>query len=282
MRFFECSSPASLSSSFRWSEKEDAVFFHIHATREFAENFMFLNVIGVEIDYQNCLHLFDIRPISDYHKTRDISEDIYIRGNMINNEMMMRFLVGYLIGSIPFSVLASKYILKKDLRKVGSGNVGVSNAYRAGGFWFSLAVAVVDLGKGIIVMQYIFPADIMHRSLGMLAVCVGQMYPIFMNFEGGKGVACFIGSIIGLQPVVGSCLAIGWLALTKLSKMPFVSSMAVLAVSAMFLELDRNVLLVMAMIIVRHKDNITDFIKEKFPSAAGQLKKTTTKKKAKK
>ncbi len=179
------------------------------------------------------------------------------------NDVMFSFFFSYLIGSIPFSVIAAKYFLKQDIRKVGSGNIGVSNAYRAGGFLFSFAVALVDISKSIIVLKFIWPAYL-PVTLGVFAVCIGQMFPIMLNFKGGKGIACYIGALIALNPIVGSIIGIGWLAITKITNMPFVSSMAVLAASLFFVTLDGYILLTMLMIIVRHKSNIMEFLSTRF------------------
>lgn len=174
--------------------------------------------------------------------------------NEIISSTLYKVVVAYLIGSIPFSVLASKYLLKKDIRKVGSGNIGVSNAYRAGGFLFSLAVAIVDVSKGFFVCSYLLPS-----SLGMLAVCVGQMFPITLGLHGGKGVACYIGSLAATNPVAAAVLGFGWMLLTKVTKMPFIASMLLLLASVSFVQVDRYVALTMVLIFVRHKSNIVEF-----------------------
>jgi len=174
--------------------------------------------------------------------------------NEIISSALLNVVIAYLIGSIPFSVLASKYLLKKDIRKVGSGNIGVSNAYRAGGFLFSLAVAIVDVSKGFFVCTYLLPG-----SLGMLSVCVGQMFPITLGLNGGKGVACYIGSFASTNPLAAAVLGVGWMLLTKVTKMPFVSSMLLLIASIAFVQVDAYVVLTMALIVIRHKTNIVDF-----------------------
>lgn len=176
----------------------------------------------------------------------------------MKNDLITSALLSYFIGSLPLSVLASKYILKKDIREVGSGNIGTSNAYRAGGFLFSLLVAVIDVSKGLIVAKFIMPG----QTLGVFAVCVGQMFPFALKFKGGKGVACYIGSLIGIYPIVGSIVGLTWLLITKLIKMPFLSSILVLMFSIFFFPLDKYMLALYLIIIYKHKNNFIEFMKK--------------------
>lgn len=167
----------------------------------------------------------------------------------------LKLVLIYFIGTIPFSVIFSKYILKQDIRNVGSGNIGVSNAYRAGGFLFSLLIATFDLGRGFLVAKYIMPG----QSVAILALCLGQMFPITLKFKGGKGVACYLGSLIAINSQVGLAFTTSWLLITTITKMPFLSSMIVLIGSMFFIKQDPYLFILYALIIFRHKQNFIEF-----------------------
>jgi len=171
-------------------------------------------------------------------------------------DTILRVFLCYLLGSIPFSVLASKYLLKKDLRSVGSGNIGTSNAYRAGGAWFSLLVALFDISKGFVAVKLIMP----YSTLAILAVCVGQMFPVFLNFKGGKGVGCYLGSLLGYDSVLGIFFISGWLFLTKASKLPFLASLIILIASMFFFFIDKFTIPLYLIILFKHRKNFTEFI----------------------
>ncbi len=115
-------------------------------------------------------------------------------------QYLVILLAGYIVGSINISVLITKYIGKKDIRAVGSGNAGGTNVARAMGAKWGIAVIIIDILKGVLIglfAKYVFPAD--HLALGAIgpeisgAVCVfgvliGNIFPCFFGFKGGKGV----------------------------------------------------------------------------------------------
>lgn len=186
------------------------------------------------------------------------------------NNYFIPDVVCYLLGSIPFSVVFSKFFLKKDIREIGSGNIGTSNAYRTGGALFATVVALLDIAKGVAAVLYIMPAGHMNllgqevslTSVAMMAVCIGQMYPIFLNFKGGKGVGVFIGTLIGLNPVYGLIIGISWILVTKISKMPFFSSLLALGASLLVGPNDALKFAVIGLIIFRHSENIKAYFKK--------------------
>lgn len=115
-------------------------------------------------------------------------------------QYLVVLLLGYIVGSINFSVLVTKFIGKKDIRSIGSGNAGGTNVARAMGAKWGVAVIIMEILKGVLVglfAKYIFPAD--HLALGVLGdeisgavavfgVLIGNIYPCFFGFKGGKGV----------------------------------------------------------------------------------------------
>jgi glycerol-3-phosphate acyltransferase PlsY len=179
------------------------------------------------------------------------------------SKLFFNFFLAYVIGSIPFSVILSKYILKKDIRKFGSGNIGTSNAYRLGGFLFSLIVGVLDCSKAFIVVKYI-----LSGNMSILGVCLGQMYPIFLNFKGGKGMGCYFGALLANKNAFAIPLIGLWLLLVAISKSPFISSMIIIVCSVImaffgWLKLDWALILTFLLIIFKHKGNFKDFFHAK-------------------
>jgi len=177
----------------------------------------------------------------------------------------------YLLGAIPFSVVLSKYFLKKDIREVGSGNIGTTNAYRAGGAIFAAIIAVLDLAKGFIAVRFLMPPgfielfgqQISTSSLALFMVCLGQIFPIFLNFRGGRGLGVFIGSLMGLNFLYGSIIGIFWILLTKVAKLPFFSSMMALVASVFVFPNDLLKLAIIAIIVVRHRENFVQYFQDR-------------------
>jgi len=118
-------------------------------------------------------------------------------------------LIAYLIGAIPTALIAGKLIKGIDIRKVGSGNVGATNTWRALGWKAGVAVLVIDLGKGLIAATLIPRIPLGPLPLGApetavlcgLAAVIGHVFPVYIGFRGGKGVATTTGMLIGVAPL---------------------------------------------------------------------------------
>lgn len=143
-------------------------------------------------------------------------------------------LAGYLIGSIPFSFLVGK-TGGVDLRKVGSGNTGASNVWRALNFRYFVVALILDIFKGwlpTVLAHSIFPIPALWVVVVGMAAVLGHVYPIFMRFKGGKAVATTGGVILGFAPILTLMAAIVWTIVYKLSKYPSVASMVDVVVIA--------------------------------------------------
>lgn len=156
-------------------------------------------------------------------------------------------LLGYIIGSLPFSFWVAK-TKGIDLRKVGSGNTGASNVWRAAGFKYFVVALILDIFKGWLPTFLAF--SVFHTTalvtivVGLCAV-LGHVYPVFMGFRGGKAVATTGGVILGFAPILTFAAMVIWTIVYKISKYPSVASMVdVLAIAilgtvmAYFKELD--------------------------------------------
>ena len=174
----------------------------------------------------------------------------------------------YLLGSIPTAYLLIKWARRVDVRTVGSGNVGATNAARAGGWQMGLAVFLIDAGKGWLAVQVLAPGLLdgatpaTRLGCGLSAV-VGHNFPIFLGFRGGKGVATTIGVLLGTMPLVAAvCLAV-WTACFLIWRYVSVGSLAAavtLPIMQWVTRQTRPELLLGAalalLIVLRHRANI--------------------------
>lgn len=140
------------------------------------------------------------------------------------------FVLGYLCGSIPFGVILTRLAGTQDIRSVGSGNIGATNVLRTGNKALAAATLVGDMLKGtaaVLIALYLF-----NRNLAMVAglgAFVGHLFPVWLRFKGGKGVATYIGILLGLTWPAALAFCAIWLAVAALTRY---SSLAALVASA--------------------------------------------------
>jgi acyl phosphate:glycerol-3-phosphate acyltransferase len=182
-------------------------------------------------------------------------------------------LMAYLLGSISFGVLASRLFHLPDPRSYGSKNPGATNVLRSGKKGAALFTLVGDAGKGwvaVALARYIgdMPgAEVDLIALAGLAVFLGHLFPIFLGFKGGKGVATALGVLLGFNPWMGLLSAMIWITTVVVWR---ISSLAALAAAALapicavfFLGLDQRTVVVFIMsllLIWRHKSNIESLL----------------------
>ena len=130
----------------------------------------------------------------------------------------------YLLGSIPFGLILTKLFLKKDIRDVGSGNIGTTNVLRTGKKSLAAATLLLDLLKGYlsVVITFYYFEDLISYSA--LLCFVGHIFPIWLKFKGGKGVATYLGVILALSYKFFLIFGIVWLVLTFLFRFASLSS----------------------------------------------------------
>ena len=135
-------------------------------------------------------------------------------------------IISYLMGSIPFGFLLTKFILKKDIREIGSGNIGATNALRTGNKLIGYSTLVLDILKAVAPIFYVkfnFPEYIYVASL---CAFLGHVFPIWLKFKGGKGVATYLGILFALKISLGLIFIITWLIVFVISKFSSLSSLA--------------------------------------------------------
>ena len=168
----------------------------------------------------------------------------------------------YLLGSIPFGLILTKLFLKKDIRDVGSGNIGTTNVLRTGKKSLAAATLLLDLLKGYlsVVITFYYFEDLISYSA--LLCFVGHIFPIWLKFKGGKGVATYLGVILALSYKFFLIFGISWLALAFLFRFASLSSIAstlIVFLYSYFFE-NNNYLVVLfiffIIILYTHRENI--------------------------
>ncbi len=170
----------------------------------------------------------------------------------------------YVFGSIPFGLILSKLVKGIDLREVGSKNIGATNVARTLGTKYGVITFILDMSKGLIplVIATFMSHSAIFITLVALASLMGHLYPIFLNFKGGKGVATTIGiflaispgaTILGLIPSVLLIIASGYVSLGSLT---FVSIMPITFILGFKFSYIPLCLIIVCFIYSRHKENI--------------------------
>jgi glycerol-3-phosphate acyltransferase PlsY len=140
-------------------------------------------------------------------------------------EILVISISSYLIGSIPFAFILTKFFLKKDIRNIGSGNIGATNALRTGNKSLGYGTLFLDVIKAVIPVIYVklnYPDYIFIASL---CVFLGHVFPIWLKFKGGKGVATYVGILFSINLTVGFVFMGVWLFTFLISKYSSLSSL---------------------------------------------------------
>jgi glycerol-3-phosphate acyltransferase PlsY len=170
---------------------------------------------------------------------------------------------GYLLGSIPFGLLMARAFRLGDIRKTGSGNIGATNVLRAGGRWAAAMTLLLDGGKGAI-------AVLAAREIGgdlaamwaAFACFVGHIFPVWLDFKGGKGVATFLGITLALAWPVGIMACMTWLGAAVLWRTSSLASLIAAAATPLYLAFwdkywfSALMIVLAALIFGTHRENI--------------------------
>ena len=175
---------------------------------------------------------------------------------------------GYLCGSIPFGVLLTRFAGAPDLRSVGSGNIGATNVLRTGRKFLAAATLAGDIFKGtlaVAVIGFVFGRDAaLYAALGAF---LGHLFPVWLGFKGGKGVATYVGLLLGLAlwlALIAFCLV--WIAIAAASRYSSLAALAASAATPAVLWWNGNVpeaklfLLLSALVWLMHRANIARLI----------------------
>ena len=179
----------------------------------------------------------------------------------MNINLIIVAVYSYLLGSIPFGLVLTKIFLKKDIREIGSGNIGTTNVLRTGKKSLAVATLVLDLLKGYfsIAITLIYFENLISYSA--LICFIGHIFPIWLKFKGGKGVATYLGVILALSYKFFIIFGITWFVLSFLfryaSLSSIISSLIVFVYSYFFINNFSIILFIFFVIIIyTHRENI--------------------------
>jgi len=180
----------------------------------------------------------------------------------------------YLLGSIPCGLLLTRAAGLGDIRSIGSGNIGATNVLRTGNKLIALGTLLGDFGKGlaaVLAVKALWPAEPMLPALAALAAVLGHLFPVWLKFKGGKGVATTLGVLVALSWAVGLAAALIWLLMAVVFRY---SSLAALVAAAMTPAVmwyvvgvfDAAIVLVICVLVwIRHYENIRRLIRGEEP-----------------
>ena len=180
----------------------------------------------------------------------------------MNLEIIIVLFYSYFLGSIPFGLIITKIFLNQDIRNVGSGNIGTTNVLRTGKKSLAIATLIFDILKGyvsvVVTLKYF--NDLIYFSA--LICFIGHIFPVWLKFKGGKGVATYLGSILALSFNFGIIFGITWLLISFIFKYASLASMIgaliVFAYSTILDNTTLSVFLFISFIIIlyTHRENI--------------------------
>lgn len=182
----------------------------------------------------------------------------------------------YLVSSITFGLILTKRFLKKDIRSLGSGNIGATNVARVGGKKLGIVTLILDASKGAIMVALainIFALsddfDLLVALTAFIAV-IGHVFPIYLKFKGGKGVATAAAVIMVIDPLIGGLVCLIWLALFFASRVSAIASLgAVISLIPLCYYFSFSpyytylAIALTALITIRHKENIERLLAKK-------------------
>ncbi|MDX3929036.1 MAG: glycerol-3-phosphate 1-O-acyltransferase PlsY [Shinella sp.] len=174
---------------------------------------------------------------------------------------------GYLLGSIPFGLIFTRMAGLGDVRKIGSGNIGATNVLRTGNRKLAAATLLLDALKGTAAAAIASRWGLDAGIAAGLAAFLGHLYPVWLGFKGGKGVATYVGVLLGLVPVMVPVFAVIWISMAYLTRYSSLSALVATAASPVVLWLlgnEKVALLFVIMTVVtwwKHRANISRLLK---------------------
>ena len=170
--------------------------------------------------------------------------------------------ISYFMGSIPFGFILTKIFLKKDIREIGSGNIGATNALRTGNKVLGYSTLILDILKAIVPVIYvkIFYQDFLY--IASLCAFIGHVFPIWLKFKGGKGVATYLGILFAINFYFGIIFIIFWFITFFISKFSSLSSLVGSASIPIYLliltQFDQVIFFTIMFVLIffTHRENI--------------------------
>ena len=171
-------------------------------------------------------------------------------------------IISYLMGSIPFGLILTKIFLKKDIREIGSGNIGATNVLRTGNKVIGYSTLFLDILKAVIPIIYvkIFYEDFLY--IASLCAFLGHVFPFWLKFKGGKGVATYVGILFAINFYFGIIFTISWFITFFISKYSSLSSLVGAASIPVYLliltQFDQVIFFTIMFVLIffTHRENI--------------------------
>jgi len=176
-------------------------------------------------------------------------------------EYLIIALGSYLFGSIPFGFILTKIFLKKDIRDIGSGNIGATNALRTGNKLLGYATLLLDITKAILPVLFIKFNYPDYIFIAALSTFLGHVFPIWLKFKGGKGVATYVGILFSINLNFGLVFIVSWAVTFLISKYSSLSSLIASLIVPIYLIIFENYnsiffIIMFVLIFYTHKENV--------------------------
>jgi acyl phosphate:glycerol-3-phosphate acyltransferase len=183
-------------------------------------------------------------------------------------EFIAAMLFGYALGSIPFGVVLTRLAGLGDIRAVGSGNIGATNVLRTGRKGLAALTLAGDFAKGLAAVLIAWMWGPEHGLIAGLGAFLGHLFPVWLNFKGGKGVATYIGVLAGIAPLVALSFALLWLGVAFTTRYSSLAALAAAAATPVLLALSQGVgpavglfTVLTILVFLRHHANISRLMK---------------------
>ena len=181
-------------------------------------------------------------------------------------ELILSIIISYLMGSIPFGLILTKIFLKKDIRDIGSGNIGVTNVLRTGNKIIGYLTLSLDILKAVIPVLYIkfnYPELVYVSSL---SVFIGHVFPLWLKFKGGKGVATYVGILFSINYILGFVFIVSWLIIFFILRYSSLGSILGTFIIPVFIFFNPNYeseyffIIMFILILFTHRENVKRLI----------------------
>ena len=181
-------------------------------------------------------------------------------------ELILSIIISYLMGSIPFGLILTKIFLKKDIRDIGSGNIGATNVLRTGNKIIGYLTLSLDILKAVIPVLYIkfnYPELVYVSSL---SVFIGHVFPLWLKFKGGKGVATYVGILFSINYILGFVFVLSWLIIFFILRYSSLGSIIATFIIPVFIFFNPNYeneyffIIMFILILFTHRENVKRLI----------------------
>ena len=176
-------------------------------------------------------------------------------------EYLFIILGSYILGSIPFGFLLTKIFLKKDIRKIGSGNIGATNALRTGNKLIGYSTLILDILKAVVPIIFVknYYPDFIY--IASLSAFLGHVFPIWLFFKGGKGVATYVGILFTIDLTYGFVFVVSWALTFLISKYSSLSSILASLMMPIYIMFFLNsnstfFIIMFVLIFFTHRENV--------------------------